>query len=84
MSRAGFEPRTFGAIKLELERTPKPTQPPRLGLEQFTSLLLYVHLRGIWIFPPPFSQIAHSSSHSPLPVLSIFVCMGAIRHNGAV
>ena len=39
MSRAGFEPRTFGAIKLELERTPKPTQPPRLDLEQ--KILIY-------------------------------------------
>ena len=47
-------------------------------------ILLYVHLRGICVFPLPSPKIAPSLSHSPLPVLSIFELHGAIRHNGAV
>ena len=48
-------------------------------------LLLYVHSRGKWFFPPLFYQGSPLSlSPSPLPVLPIFELHGLIRHRGAI
>ena len=39
---------------------------------------------GFTFSPLPFTKVAPSLSHSPLPVLPIFELHGAIRHKGAV
>ena len=48
------------------------------------SLITLCTLERDMLFPPPFSLIAPSPSHSPLPVLCLFGCIGTIRHIGAV